>query len=33
MNVSIMAMAAAGDYFAQNQPAFKQNIHNDSSIL
>ena len=26
MNVSIMAMAAAGDYFAQNHPEFKQNI-------
>ena len=26
MNVSIMAMAAAGDYFAQNRPEFKQNI-------
>ena len=28
MNVSIMAMAAAGDYFAQNKPEFKQNIEN-----
>ena len=28
MNVSIMAMAAAGDYFAQNRPEFKQNIQN-----
>ena len=26
MNVNIMAMAAAGDYFAQNQPEYKQNI-------
>ena len=26
LNVSIMAMAAAGDYFAQNRPEFKQNI-------
>jgi 4-hydroxyphenylacetate 3-monooxygenase len=26
MNVNIMAMAAAGDYFAQNRPEFKQNI-------
>jgi 4-hydroxyphenylacetate 3-monooxygenase len=26
LNVSIMAMAAAGDYFAQNRPAFKDNI-------
>ena len=26
MNVSIMAMAAAGDYFAQNRPEFKRNI-------
>ena len=28
MNVSIMAMAAAGDYFAQNRPEFKDNIIN-----
>ena len=28
MNVNIMAMAAAGDYFAQNRPEFKQNIQN-----
>jgi 4-hydroxyphenylacetate 3-monooxygenase len=28
LNVSIMAMAAAGDYFAQNRPEFKQNIQN-----
>jgi len=26
MNVNIMAMAAAGDYFAQNRPEFKKNI-------
>jgi 4-hydroxyphenylacetate 3-monooxygenase len=26
LNVSIMAMAAAGDYFAQNRPEFKQHI-------
>ena len=26
MNVNIMAMAAAGDYFAQNRPEFKENI-------
>jgi len=26
LNTSVMAMAAAGDYFAQNRPAFKQNI-------
>ena len=26
LNVSVMAMAAAGDYFAQNRPEFKQNI-------
>src|SRR5438132_5097171 len=26
MNVNMMAMAAAGDYFAQNRPAFKDNI-------
>ena len=26
LNVSFMAMAAAGDYFTQNRPAFKQNI-------
>jgi len=26
MNVNIMAMAAAGDYFAQNRPEFKDNI-------
>ena len=28
MNVNIMAMAAAGDYFAQNRPEFKDNINN-----
>ena len=28
LNVSIMAMASAGDYFAQNRPEFKQNIVN-----
>ena len=28
MNVNIMAMAAAGDYFAQNRPEFKTNIRN-----
>ena len=28
MNVTIMAMAAAGDYFAQNRPEFKDNIQN-----
>lgn len=28
MNVTMMAMAAAGDYFAQNRPDFKQNIQN-----
>jgi len=28
LNVSIMAMAGAGDYFAQNRPEFKQNIIN-----
>lgn len=27
LNVSLMAMAAAGDYFAQNRPEFKDNIH------
>ncbi|PKB73447.1 MAG: 4-hydroxyphenylacetate 3-monooxygenase, oxygenase component [SAR202 cluster bacterium Io17-Chloro-G7] len=26
MNVNVMAMAAAGDYFAQNRPEFKKNI-------
>ena len=26
LNVSIMAMAAAGDYYAQNRPEFKNNI-------
>src|SRR5881396_836154 len=26
LNVSLMAMAAAGDYFAQNRPAFKDHI-------
>ena len=26
LNVSVMAMAAAGDYFAQNRPEFKKNI-------
>jgi 4-hydroxyphenylacetate 3-monooxygenase len=26
LNTSLMAMAAAGDYFGQNRPAFKQNI-------
>lgn len=28
LNTSLMAMAAAGDYFAQDQPHFKQNIQN-----
>ncbi len=28
MNVTMMAMAAAGDYFAQNRPEFKNNIQN-----
>ncbi len=28
LNVSIMAMAAAGDYFASNRPEFKTNIQN-----
>ncbi len=28
MNVNMMAMAAAGDYFAQNRPEFKKNIQN-----
>src|SRR5262245_40842547 len=28
LNVSIMAMAGAGDYFAQNRPEFKRNIIN-----
>jgi 4-hydroxyphenylacetate 3-monooxygenase len=28
MNVSIMAMAAAGDYFGQNRPEFKTHIQN-----
>ncbi len=28
MNVNVMAMAAASDYFAQNRPEFKQNIQN-----
>ena len=28
LNVSIMAMAEAGDYFGQNRPEFKQNIIN-----
>ena len=28
LNVSIAAMAGAGDYFAQNRPEFKQNIIN-----
>jgi len=26
LNTSVMAMAAAGDYFARNRPAFKENI-------
>ncbi len=26
LNVSVMAMAAAGDYYAQNRPEFKENI-------
>ncbi len=26
LNVSMMAMSAAGDYFAQNRPEFKKNI-------
>ena len=28
LNVSLMAMAAAGDYFAEDRPEFKQNIRN-----
>ena len=28
LNVSLMAMAAAGDYFAQDRPEFRQNIQN-----
>ena len=28
LNVSLMAMAQAGDYFAQNRPEFKDNIQN-----
>ncbi len=28
MNVTMMAMAAAGDFFAQNRPEFKDNIQN-----
>ena len=28
MNVNIMAMAAAGDYFGQNRPEFRDNINN-----
>lgn len=28
LNVSFMAMAAAGDYYAQNRPEFKRNIQN-----
>ena len=28
LNVSIMAMAGAGDYFSQNRPEFKKNIQN-----
>ena len=28
MNVNMMAMAAAGDYFARNRPEFKQNMQN-----
>ena len=28
LNVSFMAMAGAGDYFAQNRPEFKQNVVN-----
>ena len=28
MNVTMMAMAEAGDYFAQNRPEFKNNIEN-----
>ena len=28
MNVNVMAMAAAGDYFGQNRPEFKQNMQN-----
>jgi len=28
LNVNMMAMAAAGDYFAQNRPEFKQNMQN-----
>ena len=26
LNISFMAMAAAGDYFAQNRPEFKENV-------
>ena len=28
LNVSLMAMASAGDYFGENRPEFKQNIQN-----
>ena len=28
LNVSLMAMAAAGDYFAEDRPEFKENIRN-----
>ncbi len=28
LNVSLMAMAAAGDYFGEDRPEFKQNIRN-----
>jgi 4-hydroxyphenylacetate 3-monooxygenase len=33
LNVSVMAMAAAGDYVAQNRPQFKQNIINYYELI
>ena len=33
MNVNMMAMAAAGDYFAQNRPEFKQNMQNYYELI
>ena len=33
MHVTIMAMAVAGDYFAQNRPGFKANIRENDLVL
>ena len=33
MNVNMMAMAAAGDYFAQNRPEFKHNIQSYYELI